>query len=654
MKPSRGALAATPGPWNPSGVPRSRRPVIAVLAAVAIAASAGTLTLTSPGRRLARNLLAWPRLLARAAERSEPPFFSRVAASQVGYGSGMAKRFSSPRPFEAFRVLSVPGGDVAFTGGEPVRRVAGDDVTGPGTAAWIGDFTPLTTPGRYRIVTDAGLASEPFDVGPAVFDAAFRAVLRGFYFQRAFTAIDPAHALGPWVHESDAALAPPGVRGGWHDAGDFSLYSASTSVALFWLLEAWRDFRPADDDLDLPESGNGVPDLLDEARVGLEWLLSVQDRSGAFAGSTCQERYGPYGTNTYSSMPPYRAGEPGALATARAVGTLASAAEAFRPFDAAFAGRCLDAALTGQRWLEARPGDDSDGPTCPAYRRDGDRAVGRSVRAYAAAGLLVATGDARYRASFEAEFDDPGGWPRYLHMNALAALLYLRAPAGDPARRAAILGRLRSLADLALADGAAHPFERSSPTHWGSIGAGFTRAGISSVRMCLADPRGSRADCEQALANVHYALGRNGLALSYVSGLPGVSRGREGGFHHWLAALRASPHDFPGMVAGGPNSSPEPRDVSRPHGWPVPEWGYLGDPAFPRDAHTPPDERFTDNDSWSTNEIALDWQASAVYALAFARAASRGPETGAAASHGPGFDSGGSRPHSPALPRRSR
>jgi len=643
------------GPWNPPRVSPARRPVIALLVAAAITASSGVLAATAPGRRALLAVLAWPRLRARAAERSEPPFFSIVAASQVGYGPDMAKRFSSPRPFESFEVLSVPGEAVAFTGGGPVRRVAGDAVTGPGTAAWIGDFTPLEAPGRYRIVTDGGLASEPFDVGPGVFDAPFRAVLRGLYFQRAFAAVDAAHARGPWVHGSDAALAPPGVRGGWHDAGDFSIYSASTNTALFWLLEAWRDFRPADDDLGIPESGNGVPDLLDEARVGLEWLLSVQDPSGAFASSTCQDRYGPYGTNTYTSVPPYRAGEPGALATARAVGTLASAAEAFRPLDAAFAARCLAAALAGERWLEVRPGDDSDGPSCPAYRRDGDRGVGRSVRAYAAAGLLLATGDARHRAAFEAAFDDPGGWPHYLHMNALAALLYLRAPAGDPARRAAILGRLRSLADLALADGAAHPFERAAPVHWGSIGAGFTRAGISSIRMCLADPRGARADCEQALANVHYALGRNGLALSYVSGLPGVTRGRRGGFHHWLAALRAEPHDFPGMVAGGPNSSPEPLDVSRPHGWPIPEWGYLGDPAFPRDATTPPDGRFTDNDSWSTNEVALDWQASAVYALAFARAEGRaGHPSSPLPSHEPGFDSGVPRPDHPALPLPSR
>jgi hypothetical protein len=81
-----------------------------------------------------------------------------------------------------------------------------------------------------------------------VFDSAVRAVQRAFYYQRAFTEIDAEHAQGPWVHGSDAALALPGVVKGWHDAGDFSLYSASTNSALFWLPSAFADFSPNEDD----------------------------------------------------------------------------------------------------------------------------------------------------------------------------------------------------------------------------------------------------------------------------------------------------------------------------------------------------------------------------------------------------------------------
>ena len=77
------------------------------------------------------------------------------------------------------------------------------------------------------------------------------------------------------------------------DAGDFSLYSASTNSALFWPLSAVADFSPREDDTGITESGKGVPDLLDEARWGLEWLLSVQEPGGGFHNTTCQELYGP-------------------------------------------------------------------------------------------------------------------------------------------------------------------------------------------------------------------------------------------------------------------------------------------------------------------------------------------------------------------------
>lgn len=599
----------------------ARRRRAAAAAAALVAALALAAAPRGPGgaaKAVARALLGAPRWLARRAARAEAPPFSRVAASQVGYAPGMRKEFTAPRPFQGFRVVREPGGDVALRGGPPVRQLT-TELLGPRRAVWIGDFSALRAPGRYRVVLDDGLASFPFDVRPDPFDAAIRAVQRALYFQRAFTAIDAAHAEGPWTHASDASLAPPGERMGWHDAGDLSLYSATTTSALFWLLQAWSDFGPRADDTNLPESGNGVPDLLDEARWGLEWLLSVQAPSGGFRHATCQEGYGRYGTNAPERVAPYRAGEVGTLATARAVGTLAFAAHVFRELDVAFAARCLAAARRGVAFLDARPGEASDGAACGAYRQDGDATAGRDVRMYAAAGMLLATGEARFVRDFEVSLDPPANDASAYRTNVFAALLYLRAPAGDAARKAALRAALRAQAERARADGAAHPFGWASRYFWGSVAAGFHRVAASSGALCVADPAGATADCEQVLANVHYALGRNALGLAYVSGLPGVTRGRGHAFHQWLAALRASPYLFPGLVAGGPTAAPVETDVSFPHGWPVPVWGYLGDPALPRDGATPVDARYTDNDSWCTNEVAIDWQAVTLYDLYLAR-----------------------------------
>ena len=56
-----------------------------------------------------------------------------------------------------------------------------------------------------------------------------------------------------------------------------------------------------------------------------------------------------------------------------------------------------------------------------------------------------------------------------------------------------------------------------------------------------------------------------------------------------------------------------------PHGRPIPIWGYWGDPAMLRDASTPVEGRYTDNDSWSTNQLVIDWQGVTLYNLYLAR-----------------------------------
>jgi endoglucanase len=588
--------------------------VVVLVALLVVARTSGVLT---PLKQAVNQLRGYPSWHQRAALGPEAPPFRGLAASQVGYGPSMVKQFSSPSRFASFQVVSASGA-VVFRGGPPVREVS-TDALGDVRTVWVGDFTTFRASGRYRIVGDNGLSSYPFDIGPEVFDPVVRAVQRAFYYQRAFTAIDAKHAQGPWAHASDAALAPPGVVKGWHDAGDFSIYSASTNSALFWLLSAAADFSPREDDTGIPESGNGVPDLLDEARWGLEWLLSVQEPSGGFRNTTCQERYGPYGTNWPERMPPYRAGEVGTIATGRAVGTLAFASVVYRPHDAAFAERMLAAARAGYRFLRERPAESSDGPTCPAFRQDGDAGAGRDVRMYAAAGLLLATGDRRLRMDFEENYQPLQNDPSYLRSNVYAALLYLRASAGDPQRQLAIRDDLRRRAAEVRLDGARHPFQWAGRTFWGAIAAGFQRTAGFSAQICLADPVGAAADCEQAMANVHHALGRNYQQIAYVSGLPGVTRARTRAFHHWLAALNAKPFLFPGLVAAGPNAAPHPDDISLPHARPIPVWGYWGDPAMPRDVSTPLEGRYTDNDSWSTNELDVDWQGVALYNFYLAR-----------------------------------
>jgi len=598
---------------------KTRRPALVAGVMLTLLAAAA-FALRAPLRQAAPSLVdglntlrAQPIRLARALRGRDHPVFANVAVSQVGYGPYMRKRFTAAHSFSAFSLVDASG-TVVFRGSGPAQQLE-TTVLGSIRTVWIGDFTDLVTQGRFTIVTDRGDTSHAFEIGTDVFRAAIRPVQRALYFQRAFTAIEPRFAEGPWIHPDDSGKAPPGVRGGWHDAGDFSIYNLTAGASVFWLLSAATDFRPTADDTNIPESGNGVPDLLDEVRWELEWLLSVQDRSGGFRNATCEMGTGPYGTNTPDNVSPYVNGEVGTMATARAVAVLAFAATVFPPYDPVFAARALDAARKGWTYLEDRPHEHSDGPTCPAYRQDGDATFGRHVRMFAAAGMLLATDEPRFHDSFEANYVELTDDPSCYRTNVYAALLYLRAPAGSPARKRAIEAQLRARADVLRQEAAQHPFEWAGRYHWGSLAAGFERASSASAYFCRATQVPALPDCEQAAAAVHYALGRNSLQLAYVNGVPGVTRSRTRAFHHWLATLEATPYLFPGTVGAGPNEQPDPQDRSVPQARPISMWGYWDDPAMPRDASTPLDARFTDNDSFSTNEIAVVWQASALYDL---------------------------------------
>ena len=106
------------------------------------------------------------------------------------------------------------------------------------------------------------------------------------YYQRCGIALDKEYA-GDWEHEichiNDGTLYEDNnikieTLGGWHDAGDFGKYTVPTAVTLADLLMAYEFFPTAfEESINIPESGNGVPDILNESRFALDWLLKMQD-----------------------------------------------------------------------------------------------------------------------------------------------------------------------------------------------------------------------------------------------------------------------------------------------------------------------------------------------------------------------------------------
>jgi hypothetical protein len=168
-----------------------------------------------------------------------------------------------------------------------VSDLAGDRV-------WHADFSAVRKPGTYTLHDPAGkVHSFPFRIADDVYTPVLRESVRVFYYQRSGTPITARHG-GNWHHpgghlgpNQDRAAVfsqvgkslgqPRNLLGGWFDAGDLNKYVPYLESTLFDLLWSYElSPRAFPDDTNIPESGNGVPDLLDEVKWELDWLLKMQ------------------------------------------------------------------------------------------------------------------------------------------------------------------------------------------------------------------------------------------------------------------------------------------------------------------------------------------------------------------------------------------
>lgn len=201
-----------------------------------------------------------------------------------------------------------------------------------GDKAWWFDFTNINTEGDYYVydVTN-DLASYRFRISDCIFDDALEQACRMFYYQRCGSAKTSMNAGAGWsdgachvgslqdsdcrLYNNTSASTSHDLHGGWHDAGDYNKYVNFTFSALMDLMLAYKENPLAfTDNTNIPESGNGIPDLLDEVKYELDWLLRMQQSDGSVlcvigGGATSppsidtqQRLYGPATTSaTYTA-----------------------------------------------------------------------------------------------------------------------------------------------------------------------------------------------------------------------------------------------------------------------------------------------------------------------------------------------------------------
>lgn len=489
-----------------------------------------------------------------------------------------------------------------------IKKAADHSVVYTGTAAgprhqddinqevWIADFSPLQTDGVYYLDVPGVGRSIEFAIGGHVYDEAYVSVMRGFYLWRCGTAVEANHrgvryAHGP-CHLEDGwqdYVGTPDTRrdgtGGWHDAGDYGKYTVNAGITMGVLFLAWEQFgdRLRNISLELPQTAPGYPDYLQELKWETDWLLKMPypDGSGKVSHKLTRLNFSGF------VMPEKDTGKRyftdwGSAATADFAAVMAMAARGFKPFDAAYADRCLNAAVTSYQCLKNNP--QNKAPDQQAFSTGGYGTSDSDDRLWAAAQLWETTGQSQYLNDFELRagelrrtIDADWDWGNVKNLGLLTYILSSR-PGRNPQLLAKLRGDLMTTADAivrqAQDDVYARPLGRY---YWGSNGS-VARQAVVLMTAHQIEPK--EAYVQTALDAIGHLFGRNYYGRSYVTGL-----GHRPPLH---------PHDRRSGADG----------IEAP--WP----GYLvggGQTA------TNWNDR---QDDYRTNEIAINWQAALVYALA--------------------------------------
>ncbi len=560
-----------------------------------------------------------------------------VSVNQTGYfpeGKKIASaaiELTEPQDWE----LRDGDGNVLLIGKTIIK---GDDVRSGDFLHQI-DFSEYATEGENFTIAVGELKSVPFGIKAGIYETLKRDAMAYFYHNRSGIAIESQFVGEGWArpagHTTDNAVTcykgkdPDGntwngcdytldVAGGWYDAGDFGKYVVNGGISVWTLLNLY-EMQPAafpDGTLALPEGNNGIPDILDEARWEMEFLLSMQVPKGQKLEGMVHHKIHDESWAGIPMVPPSEVDNdnnhkvdgtgrylfpPSTAATLNMAATAAMSARIWKEIDPTFSEQCLVAAE--KAWQAAL-----DNPTIFAGNTPGagggnydDKNVSDEFY-WAASELFIATGKDAYldyllkSPHFGAA--KPFEWGTTATLGTFSLLSIKN---GLPADKVQILkANVIAYADGMLAvqekDGYMVMIEGSYP--WGSNGQILNNMMLVSLAHKISfDGRYLNA----VRLSMDYIMGRNPVNQSYVSGYGTYSMQHP---HHrfWANDLaKGYPPPPAGVVSGGPNANPAD---------PVANNANL--------ASLPESKRYLDEiGSYTTNEVTINWNAPLVWVAAY-------------------------------------
>lgn len=486
------------------------------------------------------------------------------------------------------------------------------------------DFSSLTKAGKYILgVTGTG-NSYPFEIAPKVHEAMGKAALKSYYFQRTAFELTPEFA-GKYarkaghpdtevlVHESaKTATRPAGTKisssKGWYDAGDYNKYIVNSGISTYTLLAAYEHYPAYFNALNvnIPESKNEIPDILDEALWNLRWMLTMQDEDGGVYHKLTNADFDPFVMPDQATKPRYVIIKTTAASYDFAAVT-AQAARVFANFNKQLPGladSCLKASLKAYEWANKNnaiaydQGAISKNPEIKTGAYD-DNNLADEAR-WARLELYATTGKAEY---YQAAKVTPTTMnldvPNWQSVGTLGIFSLVHTRSKYPlADEKAIEKQLLTLADK-LKDQALKTSAYGVPMGadasdfvWGS---NAIDANEGVVLLQAYNLTKDKAYLNAAIAALDYLLGRNATGYSFVTGFGSKPTMHP---HHRPSEADGIAEPIPGFLAGGPNPGVQDKDNCKDVKYPSekPALAYLDNVC-----------------SYASNEIAINWNAPLVY-----------------------------------------
>jgi endoglucanase len=545
-----------------------------------------------------------------------------IANPQIGFDSNV--HFTPSTGANQYQVRNWITDAVVFSG-TTVPWNAGATHTQSGDKVWWFDFTAFNTPGSYYIY-DLGNAvgTGRFEIGDNVYNQVLTQATRMFFYQRcnfaktapyagskwadgaAYEAPGQDHSARPVWDRTNASLAKD-MSGGWFDAGDQNKYVTFTYSTLIDLLEAYRENpRIFTDNTNIPESGNGIPDILDEVKWELDWLIKMQD-------STDGSAYIKLGCIDYNDASPYSADKrpryyvnkcSSASRVIAAVFALAATVyKSGTPSMVAYSNRLLSKAKLSWNYFTNTYTTldlNCDDQTVKSGKADMDANAQNGVQLTAAMYLWEAEGapaTSIYKSYFEtnylntAPYYDAGwtgpAWTPYTASGGTAMLRYTQLTNKNTSVSNNIVNNFMNT-DYAKNQYRLDPFNAQTDAYRSFIpdadynwGHNRTRSDVGNInfnvyRLNLDIPNNTKY-IEIAEEHIHAVHGKNALNKVMLTNMYafGAENSANEIYHTWFAngtkwsdALTSTNGPAPGYLQGGPNHSFSVASLTPPSGQP--------------------------------------------------------------------------------------